>query len=85
MNSTYRQSHRKILYNTPSSRAVVLWSVLLLAIMGYSVYSIEQMVYMDHSKNFVGQGVPAPTTGKLFDREVLHTQSAADAQQRWFW
>jgi hypothetical protein len=51
--------------------------------MGYTVFSIEQMVCIDHCKNFVGQGVPMPSTGKF--RETLHTQSAADAQQRWFW
>jgi hypothetical protein len=85
VNSTYRPSRRKVLYNPPSTRAVLIWSLFLLAFMGYTIFSIEQTVCIDHCKNFVGQGVPLPSGGKLFDRDVVHTQSAADAQQRWFW
>jgi hypothetical protein len=52
--------------------------------MGYTVFSIEQSVCIDHCKNFVGQGAAVPPGGKSFDRDVVHTQYPADAQ-RWFW
>ena len=82
MNSTYRP-RRKALYNTPSTRTVLIWSLLLLAFMGYTVFSIEQSVCIDHCKNFNGQGTEVPAGGKLFNQEVIRSQYPADAQ-RWF-
>jgi hypothetical protein len=51
--------------------------------MGYTVFSIEQSVCIDHCKNFNGQGTEVPAGGKLFNQEVIRSQYPADAQ-RWF-